>query len=282
MRNLTESNITEATLARFADTPDPRLRQVMSALIRHLHGFIRELEPTEEERFEAIQFLTDIGQSCSDVRQEAILWSDTMGASILVEAINHRRPEAASESTVLGPFYRQGAPEFEHSGDISGDTEGDSVLLRGQVLNLWGEPLAGACLDVWQTAPNGLYEVQDETQPEFNLRGRFYTDERGNFELRTVAPVSYPIPTDGPVGKLLNATAVHPYRPAHIHFIVSAQGYQPLVTQLFTEGDEYLQSDAVFGVKDSLVVEYRPSTGNERYRVDHDFVLVPQTRGDQS
>lgn len=275
MRDLTEENITQAALARFSDTPDPRLRAVMAALIRHLHGFIREIEPTEEEWFEGISFLTEIGQMCSDVRQEAILWSDTLGASILVDCINHRRPKGATESSVLGPFYREDAPEFEQSGDISGDTEGVSTRVRGRVLDINGKPLANACLDVWQTAPNGLYEVQDPDQPEYNLRGRFFTDANGYYELLTVAPVPYPIPTDGPVGRMLNATAVHPFRPAHIHFIVSADGYQPVVTQLFTEGDEYLASDAVFGVKESLVVDYQPSLGDEDYLVNYDFVLVP-------
>ncbi|MCZ6502539.1 MAG: intradiol ring-cleavage dioxygenase [Gammaproteobacteria bacterium] len=274
MRDLTEENVTEAVLEKFASTPDPRLQAVMASFIKHLHGFIRDVEPTEEEWFQGITFLTELGQMCDDVRQENILWSDTLGVSILVDSINHRRPEGASQSTVLGPFYREGAPDFENCGDIGANTEGHSTRIRGRILDFEGNPVANACLDVWQTAPNGLYEVQDPEQPEYNLRGKFYSDDNGYYELLTVAPVSYSIPTDGPVGKMLNATGVHPLRPAHVHFIVTAEGYEPVVTQLFTEGDEYLDSDAVFGVKNSLVVEYQSSSDDEEFLVNYDFVLV--------
>jgi hydroxyquinol 1,2-dioxygenase len=273
MRDLTEENVTRVVLDKYSGTQDPRLKEIMSSLVTHLHGFLREVKPTEEEWFEGITFLTQLGQTCSDVRQECILWSDTLGVSILVEMMNHRRSTGASESTVLGPFYREGAPDFENSGDIGAQTEGQPTRVHGRVLDLQGAPVPNACLDVWQTAPNGLYEVQDAEQPEYNLRGKFYTDVNGNYELQTVAPVSYPIPTDGPVGQMLNATGVHPFRPAHIHFIVSAEGYKSVVTQLFTEGDEYLDSDAVFGVKNSLVVEYRPALQGKDLLVNYDFVL---------
>ena len=274
MRSLTEANVTEAVVEKTASTTDPRLKEIMTSFIEHLHGFIRDIEPTEQEWFQAIQFLTQVGHTCDDVRQEYILLSDTLGASILVDAINNRKPDGATESSVLGPFYREGAPEYDYSADMSGNTEGQSSLIAGRVLDTEGNPVANACLDVWQTAPNGFYEVQDPDQPEFNLRGKFYTNSDGSFEFVTVAPVSYPIPNDGPVGKMLGALGRHPNRPAHIHFIVSAEGYETVVTQLFTEGDEYLDSDAVFGVKDSLIVDFQPATDGREYQVNYDFVLV--------
>jgi len=273
MRDLTEANVTEAVIDKISNTSDPRLKEIMTSFVQHLHDFIRDVEPTEEEWLKGIDFLTEVGQMCNEVRQEYILWSDSLGASILIDAINHRKPKGASESSVLGPFYRAGAPDYEMCGDIGSHTQGKLTRIRGRVLDLEDNPIANACLDVWQTAPNGLYEVQDPEQPEFNLRGKFYSDQDGYYELLTVAPVSYSIPDDGPVGKMLNATGRHPNRPAHIHFIVSAEGYETVITQLFTDGDEYLDSDAVFGVKNSLVIEYLPSSGDEDYLVNFDFVL---------
>jgi catechol 1,2-dioxygenase len=210
---------------------------------------------------------------CDDVRQEYILLSDVLGATILVDAINHRNPEGTTESSVLGPFYREGAPVMPRGTSIAGDTDGEAVTVRGRVTAVDGTPIEGAVLDVWQTAPNGLYEVQDPGQPDFNLTGRFQTATDGTYEFHTVKPVSYSIPEDGPVGQLLRALGRHTFRPAHIHFIVSADGYQPVVTQLFTAGDAYLDSDAVFGVKNSLVVDYERK--GEGYRVEYDFGLEP-------
>jgi len=274
MRNLTEENITDATLATMENTPNPRLKQVMGSLIKHLHAFIREVEPTEREWLAGIKSLTRIGQKCDDVRQEYILFSDVLGATILVDAINHRRQGDATESSVLGPFYLEGAPEVASGSDLTGKTEGEPVVVRGHVKDTQGNPIAGAELDVWQTAPNGLYDVQDPNQPEFNLRAKVRADADGAYEFRTMKPVSYPIPSDGPVGGLIRAVGRHFHRPAHIHFIVSAKGYEPVVTQLFTEGDEYLDSDAVFGVKESLVVNYEKQADGD-YSVDYDFVLEP-------
>jgi len=274
MRNLTEENITDATLATMENTPNPRLKQVMGSLIKHLHAFIREVEPTEREWLAGIKSLTRIGQKCDDVRQEYILFSDVLGATILVDAINHRKQGGATESSVLGPFYLEGAPEVASGSDLTGDTEGEPVVVRGRVKDTQGNPIPEAELDVWQTAPNGLYDVQDPDQPEFNLRAKVRTDANGAYEFRTMKPVSYPIPSDGPVGGLMRAVGRHFQRPAHIHFIVRAKGYEPVVTQLFTEGDEYLDSDAVFGVKESLVVDYAKQ-GNGDYSVDYDFVLEP-------
>ncbi len=270
MRNLTEANLTDAVLARLSDCPDPRLKAVSGALIRHLHAFIREVEPTPEEWFAGIRFLTDTGQICDAKRQEYILLSDTLGVSMLVDAIQNRKPAGATESSVLGPFYVEGAPEV-HSGADLAPGESPGVWVSGRVLDLQGQPIAGALLDVWQTAPNGLYHVQDAHQPEHHLCGKVQADAEGRYRFRTLKPVSYPIPTDGPVGALLERLGRHPYRPAHIHFIVSAPGFLPVTTQLFSEGDPYLESDAVFGVKHSLVIDYRPEAGE--LAVQHDFRL---------
>jgi hydroxyquinol 1,2-dioxygenase len=272
MRNLTEENLTEAVLSRLSDCTDPRLKQVMSSLIRHLHGFIRDVEPTPEEWMAGIHFLTATGQMCSPKRQEFILLSDTLGVSMLVDAINNRKPAGATESSVLGPFYEEGAPQ-KHTGADLAPGEEPGVIVRGVVKGVDGKPLANAVLDVWQTAPNGLYHMQDAGQEEFHLCGKVPTDANGLYFFRTLKPVSYAIPTDGPVGQMLVALERHPYRPAHIHFIISAPGYKPLTTQLFTEGDPYLESDAVFGVKHSLVVDYQPE--GEGWTVDYDFVLRP-------
>ncbi len=280
-----EQTITKDVLARIAKTKDKRLKEVMTAFITHLHGFIREIEPSEAEWMQAIQFLTAVGNKCDDMRQEFILLSDTLGATMLIDAINHRKPKGATESSVLGPFYRDGAPEIAQGQTISLTPEGEPCIVRGHVRNAKGAPIKGAVLDIWQTAANGMYEGQDKDQPAFNLRGRLKTDTRGRYEFRTVVPVCYPIPDDGPVGQLLKATGRHPYRPAHIHFIVSAKGYQPIVTQVFSDTDSYIKSDAVFGVKDSLVVHFNKHGSKAEasrlglkapfYTLDYDFGLMP-------
>ncbi len=289
------ADITERVLRSLDRTPNPRLKAVMSSLVRHLHAFIREVEPTEAEWWQAIQFLTRVGQMCDDRRQEFILLSDVLGASILVDAINHRADDGATESTLLGPFYRPGAPELPAGASISRDGRGEPVVVWGHVRSTEGAPIAGAVLDVWQANAHGLYEQQDPTQPEMNLRGRFRTDAAGRYTFVTVRPASYPIPDDGPVGELLRALGRHPYRPAHIHFIVTAEGYAPLTTHLFVAGDPYLDSDAVFGTKDALVVEFVRSDSAEEaarygvrapfYTVQYDFVLrraAPAPAGLQS
>ena len=272
MRNLTEENLTDAVLARLDGCSDPRLKEVMSSVIRHLHAVVREVEPTPQEWFAAIQFLTQTGHMCDDVRQEYILLSDTLGVSMLMDAINNRKPAGATESSVLGPFYVEGAPEKSSGADLA-PGEGPGVLVSGVVRGVDGKPLASATLDVWQTAPNGLYHVQDADAEQYHLCGKVHTAPDGSYRFRTLKPVSYSIPSDGPVGKLLDKLGRHPYRPAHIHFIVSAPGHKSVVTQLFTEGDDYLESDAVFGVKNSLVVDYKKA-GNE-WEVSYDFVLEP-------
>lgn len=270
MRNLTEDNLTDVVLARLNDCNDPRLKQVTASLIRHLHAFIREVEPTPQEWFAGIQFLTATGHQCDDVRQEFILLSDTLGVSMLVDAINNRKPAGATESSVLGPFYAEGAPEKDTGADLA-PGEGPGVIVSGTVRGIDGKPIANALLDIWQTAPNGLYHMQDGAADKYHLCGKVHSAADGSYRFRTLKPVSYAVPVDGPVGTLLNGLGRHAYRPAHIHFIVSAPGCKPVVTQLFTEGDPYLESDAVFGVKNSLVVDYQRD--GEEWKVDYDFVL---------
>lgn len=273
MTNQNEFSITEDAVARLVNCKSPRLKQISESLIRHLHAFIQEVEITPEEWFEGIQFLTKTGQICDEKRQEYILFSDILGASMLIDAIANRKPAGATESSVLGPFYVEGAPELHSGADLAG-VEGARVRVYGKVVDLDGKPIKGATLDVWQTAPNGLYHVQDKEQSEYHLCGKLRSDSDGNYSFLTLEPVSYSIPTDGPVGKYLRDMGRHPFRPAHIHFIVSATDHKPVVTQLFTEGDQYLESDAVFGVKPSLVVPFvdAPNGGKE---VHYDFVLEP-------
>jgi catechol 1,2-dioxygenase len=273
MRSLTEQNLTDAVVARLGHCGNARLRQLSESLIRHLHAFVRETELTPAEWFAGIEFLTRTGQMCDDKRQEFILLSDVLGVSMLVDAIANGKRPSATESTVLGPFYVEGAPERESGADLAA-CPGERVWVHGTVRDTAGRPLAGTVLDVWETAPNGLYHVQDKDQPEHHLCGKLKTDAEGRYSFVTLRPVSYPIPTDGPVGRYLQAVGRHPFRPAHIHFIVSHEGCKPVVTQLFSEGDEYLDSDPVFGVKDALVVRYEPSSrpGCE-FEVAYDFVL---------
>jgi hydroxyquinol 1,2-dioxygenase len=275
MRQFNEDTLTDAVVARLARCEDSRLRTVMTALIRHIHGFVREVELTEAEWMTAIQFLTATGQTCVGDRQEFILLSDVLGVSMLVDAINHRKPSGTTESTVLGPFYAENAPDLPAGTDIAHGGPGEPTEVSGRVLTPEGKPIKGAVLDVWQTAGNALYSTQDPKQDRFNCRGRFRTDENGAFFFRTVKPVSYPVPTDGPVGTILNAMGRHPMRPAHIHFIISAPGYEPVATHLFVNGDPYLDSDAVFAVKDSLVVDFKPKRGSNALEVKHDFGLKP-------
>lgn len=285
MRNLTESNLTDAVVAAMAAAPDERAGEILSALVRHLHDFIREVKLTEEEWLAGIQFLTAVGQKCDDKRQEFILLSDTLGATTAKDILNHRKPPGATETTLLGPFYREAAPNMPPAGNIAGDVAGEPTVVRGRVLAPDGSPIAGAALDVWQSDAEGHYDLQLPDLDGMALRGVFHTDAEGRYSLRTIKPRYYPIPDDGPVGRMLAAVGRHPYRPAHIHFIVSAAGYQPVTTELFAEGDPYLDSDAVFGVRESLIVPFVRHDSAEAaaqldmpvpfYTVDFDFVLEP-------
>ncbi len=258
MRNLNENTITGEALRRIAGTPDPRLHAIMASLIRHLHDFAREIKLTEEEWFAGIKFLTRTGHLCTDIRQEFVLLSDTLGLSQLVVAQNHSRPDEATEQTVFGPFHVEGAPERPvHGVDLAAGIPGEPLFVGAQVLS-GGEPVAEAVVDVWQADAEGFYDVQDPDWSLENaaLRAVFRTDRQGRFSFRSILPKSYPIPTDGTVGDMLRATARSPMRPAHLHFRIEKPGYDPLITHVFVEGDEYLDSDAVFGVRGSCVGDY--------------------------
>lgn len=259
MTNTTEDDITAEVLRRIEGTADPRLRQVMSSLVRHLHAFVKDVRLTEPEWFAGIQFLTRAGHMSGDMRQEFILLSDTLGVSMVVDLINHRNLGSATESTVFGPFHREGAPELPAGGNMAPlDKDGMPTIVSGRVLDIDGRPLQGALLDVWQTGTNGLYDSQDTgLNGELHMRGKYRTDAGGRYLIRTVRPVHYQIPSDGPVGDMLKATNRHPWRPAHIHFVVSAPGFESLTTHIFDDIDEYLKSDAVFAVKDSLICNFK-------------------------
>ncbi|HEX2909409.1 MAG TPA: intradiol ring-cleavage dioxygenase [Chloroflexia bacterium] len=279
------AKITRKTLESLEKTSDPRLKEVMTALVQHLHAFIREVALTEEEWMGAIQFLTRTGQMCDDKRQEFILLSDTLGVSMLVDAVNHPGGEGSTENTIFGPFYREGAEEMPAGGNISKDGKGEPAVVRGRVLSTEGTPIANAELDVWEGGENGLYEQQDPDQPDMNLRGKFHTDSEGRYEFVGIRPVSYPIPFDGPVGQMLQAMNRHYYRPGHIHLVVRAEGYVPVTTHIFVRGDEFLGADPVFGVKEELITDFVPNNSAEEaarygiktpfYTVDFDFMLKP-------
>jgi len=257
MSDMTEQKLVDAVLKKLESAKDPRFKEVMTSLIRHLHAFVRETELTEAEWFAGIQFLTATGQKCDGKRQEYILLSDTLGVSMLVDAINHRKPGGATETTVLGPFYVPGANNMPMWADIAQEAPGEPAYVFGRVLDVGGKPIAGATIDVWQTDGEGFYDVQRPGGNESYARGKFTTAVDGRYGFRTVKPVSYPVPTDGPVGKMLLGMGRHPYRPAHVHAIISAPGYEKVATHLFVRGDAYLDSDAVFGVKQSLVVDFK-------------------------
>lgn len=282
----TEENSAEVVISRSADAPDARLAEVMAVVTKHLHAAVKEIEPTQEEWFEAIRFLTGVGHTCNDWRQEFILLSDCLGVSMLVDAINNRKPSGASESTVLGPFHVADAPELPMGADICLDQKGEPMLVRGRILGTDGQPVDGAKIDVWQANDEGFYDVQQKgLQPDFNLRGVFRTGPDGSYHFRGVKPKFYPIPDDGPVGQMLKKLGRHPFRPAHLHYILEAPGFETLITHIFDPDDPYIHSDAVFGVKESLLARFElvedpariSAAGFDRpfYEVVHDFVLAP-------
>lgn len=281
----TEENSVEVVTGRNANAADPRLKQVMEVITRKLHEAVKEIEPTQEEWFQTIMFLTKTGHLCNEWRQEFILLSDVLGVSMLVDAINNRKPSGASESTVLGPFHVADAPEMPMGANICLDHKGEDMFIHGRILDTQGQPVADAVLDVWQANDEGFYDVQQKgIQPDFNLRGVFRTGADGRYWFRAVKPKFYPIPDDGTVGKLLGALGRHPYRPAHLYFILKADGFETLTTHIFDPDDPYINSDAVFGVKESLLAEFRRVDDAERARqlefegwfweVEYDFVLA--------
>ncbi|MFG3289216.1 dioxygenase [Streptomyces sp. NPDC048179] len=263
--DLDETTVTDAAVASFDHTPDPRLRACLAILVRHLHAAVREMEPTIEEWEQAVDFLTATGHKCDDTRQEFVLLSDVLGVSSLVENINHRKSPGATEATVLGPFHMTESPQRELGESIDEVGKAEPCLVTGRVVAVDGTPLPGAGVDVWQADEDGFYDVQrPDVLPPGTGRGLFTTDDDGRFRFTTVVPSHYPIPTDGPVGRLLLATNRHPYRPAHIHFIATANGHIPVTTHIFVADSPYLDSDAVFAVKSSLVRDFHRTDDPER------------------
>lgn len=312
MRNLDETTITDAVLARHAHTGNVRLGQIMTSLVRHLHAFAREVELTEAEWEAGIGFLTAVGKITDDKRQEFILLSDTLGLSMLVTAMASRKPRGCTEATVFGPFFVDGAPVYPDGGDIANGAPGTPCFVSGRVIGLDGEAVPDARIEVWQADEDGFYDVQysaesddpdgdvdvadpletatgvqDATVPvtSHRARGVVHSLSDGGFHFRSIVAEPYPIPHDGPVGKLLDALGRHPWRPAHLHFMITAPGYERLITHVFRSGDRYLDSDAVFGVRSSLVadwVEHGPGVAPDGtqmptpfFTLEFDFVLNP-------
>jgi hydroxyquinol 1,2-dioxygenase len=253
---VTEDNITDLAVERWSTAADPRLGELMTALVRHLHDFAREVRLTEAEWMAAMQWLTRTGQISDEKRLEFVLASDVLGLSMLVVQMNHRLDPAATPATVLGPFHIEGSPEFGFGGDMSDGVPGTPLYVHGVVRDLEGKPVAGGVLDVWQADTEGAYEAQLPDVDEARLRAKYTTREDGSYCLRTIVPKGYTIPMDGPVGDLVSRTAISHFRPAHIHFLINVPGYEPLITHLFQEGAEYLDSDVVFGTKQELVVRF--------------------------
>ena len=268
----------QVVLERNSQDLEPRLAEIMGSVVRHLHAFVKEVRLTEDEWSAAIDFLTKTGHTCSGVRQEFILASDTLGVSMLVDALNHQRPAKATENTVLGPFHVPGSPIRQMGESIVLDGKGELCLFRGCIRDLDGNPIAGAMLDVWSDNGDGFYDVQQpDIQPQWNNRGRFVTGADGAYHFIGIKPVPYPIPDDGPVGRMLRKLGRHPYRPAHVHFIVTANGYQKIVTHTFANVNQYLASDCVFGVKSTLVASYdrleTARVGDVQWTSHFDFVM---------
>jgi hydroxyquinol 1,2-dioxygenase len=287
MREFNEETLTKAVVDRLKKTADPRFREIMSSAVKHLHAFAREVHLTEEEWFEGIKFLTAVGQKCDDKRQEFILLSDILGLSMMIVALNHKMVPGATEATVLGPFFAHGAKEYGYGGDLrEGCTmKGEDVYVCGRVLSLDGKPVPNAALDIWQAKADGIYDVQ--TEGEFELRGRVKANAQGEYAFKSYKPKFYSVPIDGPVGDLIRATTNNHMRPAHMHAIVSAPGYQQVITHVFTDGDPHLDSDAVYAVKDSLVAKYRKVTDAAEakklgmpspfLKLEWDFHLAPES-----
>ena len=257
MQLVTEDNITDLAVERWATAKDPRLAEILTSLVRHLHGFAREVRLTEAEWMAAIQWLNRTGQISDEKRQEFILASDMLGLSMLVVQMNHRLDPDATPNTVLGPFHIDGSPPLPFGADMSDGVAGTPLFVHGTVRDLSGAPVGGALLDVWQADGDGMYEAQLEVD-EARLRAKYSSREDGSYCVRTVAPLGYAIPMDGPVGELVGATQISHFRPAHVHFLIDVPGYEPLITHLFQEGAEYLDSDVVFGTKEELVVAFEP------------------------
>ncbi len=285
MTNVTKDTLTDAVLATIADDTDPRFRKIMTALIRHMHGFVKDVDLSQEEWLAAIEFLYQTGKKTTRNRNEFILLSDTLGLTSLIDLLSGQATEGTTESSVLGPFYVEGAPMIDNGGDLIGQNSGDGGVVRGRVMAADGTQIPGALLDIWQNASNGLYSVEDPDQVDDNLRCRLHADAAGAYNFTTIRPIPYTVPDDGPVGIMLRSLGSHPWRPAHIHFKVSADGYQDLITELYPDDDRYIEEDAVFGVRDSLSVTFARNDSDDDARLyglnapffdlTYDFILRP-------
>ena len=274
MRNLDEHTITQAVLERFSNTPDPRLKEIIFSLVQHLHDFAREVRLTEEEWLEGIKFMTRAGHITDDKRQEFILISDTLGLSMLTVAMNNQKPEGCTEATVVGPFHVENAPHYHLGDDVGNGAIGAPCFVKGTIKGLNGEPVPGAHIEVWQSDEDGMYDVQKPDLDHAQGRGVLKADAEGNYYFKSILAVAYPIPHDGPVGDMLVATKNHPWRPAHLHFMIKAPGYESLITHVFRHDDQYLDSDAVFGVRQSLITDWIQQPNGE-YTLEFNFVLNP-------
>ncbi len=280
MRNLNQHTITQAVLDRIHPDTNPRLKVVLTSLVNHLHDFAREVALTEDELMQAIQYLTAVGQKCDDKRQEFILLSDVLGLSMLTVALNNDKPAGCTEATVFGPFYVENEPEIALGGDAANGAPGEPCWVEGQIKGPTGEVIPHAQIEVWQADADGFYDVQKPELQQAQARAKMKADAQGRYYFKTIVAEAYPIPTDGPVGDLLHATGRHPWRPAHLHFMIKAPGYETLITHVFRDGDTYLDSDAVFGVRQSLVAawvkqEADAKEGGATTHLHFDFVLNP-------
>ncbi len=258
MRAIDENTITDAAIEQMSSTPDPRFREIMAAAVRHLHAFAREVDLTPEEWLEGVKFLTATGQMCTAYRQEFILLSDTLGLSSLVNSLHDKRAtESSTKSSLLGPFYRQDSPTFQLGQSIAVKAAGPEIGIYGRITNAAGQGVPHASIEIWQPDEDGDYDLQKHDPKEMDLRGRFFTDADGHYHLRTIRPLGYMIPMDGPVGDMIRAQKRHGFRPAHIHFLLGAPGYREVVTALYIAGDDHIDSDTVFGVTESLVAEVK-------------------------
>ena len=283
--NLADEDLTQVVLATFGNSTSERFQEVMQSLVRHIHAFIKNVELTEEEWFKGIDFLTRTGHITDEKRQEFILLSDVLGVSMLVIDLNNKQVSQATASTVFGPFFFEGSPRYANGDDVANGASGEPCYMQGRVLSTTGEPLPDALIEIWQADDHGFYDVQYKESSQVRGRGHLYSDREGYYSFWSVRPEAYPIPDDGPVGQLLDAANRSPMRPAHVHFMIKVPGYKTLITHVFKEGDRYLDSDAVFGVKRSLISNFErhePGTAPDGKKMDapfytmrYDFLLAP-------
>ncbi|MCB4363334.1 intradiol ring-cleavage dioxygenase [Hydrogenophaga taeniospiralis] len=274
MNHLNQDSLTQAVIERLAHTPNPRLKEILSSLVTHLHAFARDVHLTEEEWFQGIEFLTATGQKCTSTRQEFILLSDVLGLSMLTVSMQNDKPQGCTESTVFGPFHVPNAPQYENGADIANGASGQPCHVHGFIRGKSGEAIANATIDVWQADDEGHYDVQKEGLDHAQARGVLHSRTDGSYDFKSIVAEAYPIPTDGPVGHMLEATRRSAWRPAHLHFMIQAPGYQTLITHVFRRGDKYLEADPVFGVRQSLIADWvRQSDGLTDLAFD--FVLNP-------